>query len=98
MLAANYLREYKLRLLGRYIMTIDTNVRLLAFETIQDIINDKAYSNIIINEVLSNNELNRADKSLFTELVYGTLKRKYTLDYLLKPFVQTNLKVARQLL
>lgn len=80
-------------------MTIDTNVRLLAFETIQGIINDKAYSNIIINEVLSNNELNRADKSLFTELVYGTLKRKYTLDYLLKPFVQTKLKGwVRQLL
>lgn len=80
-------------------MTIDTNVRFLAFETIQDIINDKAYSNIIINEVLSNNELNRADKSLFTELVYGTLKRKYTLDYLLKPFVQTKLKGwVRQLL
>ncbi len=80
-------------------MTIDTNVRLLAFETIQDIINDKAYSNIIINEVLSNNELNRADKSLFTELVYGTLKRKYTLDYFLKPFVQTKLKGwVRQLL
>ncbi len=80
-------------------MTIDTNVRLLAFETIQDIINDKAYSNIIINEVLSNNELSRADKSLFTELVYGTLKRKYTLDYLLKPFVQTKLKGwVRQLL
>lgn len=80
-------------------MTIDTNVRLLAFETIQDIINDKAYSNIIINEVLSNNELSRADKSLFTELVYGTFKRKYTLDYLLKPFVQTKLKGwVRQLL
>ena len=52
-------------------MTIETNVRLLAFETLQDIINDKAYSNIIINEVLTNNELNRADKNLLTELVYG---------------------------
>jgi 16S rRNA (cytosine967-C5)-methyltransferase len=51
-------------------MTIETNVRALAFETIQDIINDKAYSNIIINDVLSNNELNRADKGLYTELVY----------------------------
>lgn len=80
-------------------MTIETNVRALAFETIQDIINDKAYSNIIINDVLSNNELNRADKGLYTELVYGTLKRKYTLDYLLKPFVQTKLKGwVRQLL
>lgn len=80
-------------------MTIETNVRALAFETIQDIINDKAYSNIIIDDVLSNNELNRADKGLYTELVYGTLKRKYTLDYLLKPFVQTKLKGwVRQLL
>lgn len=80
-------------------MTIETNVRALAFETIQDIINDKAYSNIIINDVLSNNELNRTDKGLYTELVYGTLKRKYTLDYLLKPFVQTKLKGwVRQLL
>lgn len=80
-------------------MTIETNVRALAFETIQDIINDRAYSNIIINDVLSNNELNRADKGLYTELVYGTLKRKYTLDYLLKPFVQTKLKGwVRQLL
>ncbi len=80
-------------------MTIETNVRALAFETIQDIINDKAYSNIIINDVLSNNKLNRADKGLYTELVYGTLKRKYTLDYLLKPFVQTKLKGwVRQLL
>lgn len=80
-------------------MTIETNVRLLAFETLHDIIDDKAYSNIIINEVLSNNELNRADKNLFTELVYGTLKRKYTLDYLLKPFLRTKLKGwVRQLL
>lgn len=80
-------------------MTNETNVRVLAFETIQDIIHDKAYSNIIINEVLSNNNLNRADKGLFTELVYGTLKRKYTLDYILKPFVQTKLKGwVRQLL
>ncbi|MDW4034494.1 16S rRNA (cytosine(967)-C(5))-methyltransferase RsmB [Staphylococcus saprophyticus] len=78
---------------------METNVRALAIETIQDIINDKAYSNIIINDVLSNNELNRADKGLYTELVYGTLKRKYTLDYLLKPFVQTKLKGwVRQLL
>ncbi|MEP9851717.1 16S rRNA (cytosine(967)-C(5))-methyltransferase RsmB [Staphylococcus aureus] len=78
---------------------MDTNVRELAFETLQDVINEKAYSNIIINEILSNNELNRADKGLFTELVYGTLKRKYTLDYLLKPFVQTKLKGwVRQLL
>ena len=80
-------------------MTSEINVRSLAFETLQDILNDKAYSNIVINEVLSEYELTRADKGLLTELVYGTLKRKYTLDYILKPFVQTKLKGwVRQLL
>ena len=36
---------------------------------------------------------------MFTELVYGTIKRKYTLDYLLKPFIKTKIKSwVRQLL
>ena len=56
-------------------MTSEINVRSLAFETLQDILNDKAYSNIVINEVLSEYELTRADKGLLTELVYGTLKK-----------------------
>lgn len=34
------------------------NVRSLAFDTIQDILNEGAYSNLRINEVLSENELN----------------------------------------
>ena len=52
------------------------NVRSLAFDTIQDILNEGAYSNLRINEVLSENELNAMDKALFTEIVYGTVKRK----------------------
>ncbi|CAI3010920.1 TPA: 16S rRNA (cytosine(967)-C(5))-methyltransferase RsmB [Staphylococcus aureus] len=75
------------------------NVRSLAFDTIQDILNEGAYSNLRINEVLSENELNAMDKALFTEIVYGTVKRKYTLDFYLKPFVKTKIKVwVRQLL
>ena len=39
------------------------------------------------------------DRNLYTELVYGTIKRKYTLDYILKPFVKTKIKGwMRQLL
>ena len=67
-------------------------VRTLAFDTLQAIIQDKAYSNLKINEVLKENELSRADKGLLTELVYGTLKHQYTLDYYLKPFVKTKIK------
>lgn len=77
----------------------EVSVRRHAFDTLQAIINDKAYSNIIINETLSNSEMNRADKNLYTEMVYGTIARKYTLDYFLKPFVQTKIKGwVRQLL
>ncbi|MCD8914617.1 16S rRNA (cytosine(967)-C(5))-methyltransferase RsmB [Staphylococcus simulans] len=67
-------------------------VREAAFETLLSINQDKAYSNLKINEVLKESELSRADKGLFTELVYGTLKHKFTLDYYLKPFVQTRIK------
>ena len=59
------------------------SVRTYALETINDVLNKGAYSNLKINEVLSTNNINTVDKNLFTELVYGTLKRKYTLDYLL---------------
>lgn len=68
------------------------NVRSLAFETLEAIFQDKAYSNLKLNEVLKANDLSRADKNLLTELVYGTIKRKLTLEYYLKPFVQTRIK------
>lgn len=50
------------------------NVRSLAFDTIQDILNEGAYSNLRINEVLSENELNAMDKALFTEIATEPLK------------------------
>lgn len=74
-------------------------VRGYAFDTIQQVLNDGAYSNLKINEVLSSNEISTVDRNLYTELVYGTIKRKYTLDYILKPFVKTKIKGwMRQLL
>ena len=64
------------------------SVRTYALETINDVLNKRgAYSNLKINEVLSTNNINTVDKNLFTELVYGTIK-KYSLDYLLKAFYQ----------
>lgn len=74
-------------------------VRELAFQTIQDIFNDYAYSNLRINEVINENEISDIDKSLYTELVYGTVKRKITLDFYLKPFIKIKIKGwVRQLL
>ena len=64
------------------------NVRSLAFDTIQDILNEGAYSNLRINEVLSENELNAMDKALFTEIVYGTVKKKIYVRFLFKAFCE----------
>ncbi|CAM4252616.1 16S rRNA (cytosine(967)-C(5))-methyltransferase RsmB [Paenibacillus tarimensis] len=46
-----------------------------------------AYSNLELNRALKESGLNRADAGLVTELVYGTIQRKATLDYWLDGFV-----------
>ncbi|MCU5745748.1 16S rRNA (cytosine(967)-C(5))-methyltransferase RsmB [Staphylococcus sp. SQ8-PEA] len=73
-------------------MTKDVSVRNLTFNTLEHVLNNKAYSNLAINQVLNQYDLSVRDKSLFTELVYGTLKRKLTLEYHLKPFLKTKVK------
>ncbi len=68
------------------------NPRLLAANTLLKIERDSAYSNITIAAVLKENDLNSADKGLFSALVYGVLDRKITLDFVLKRFIKTPLK------
>ncbi|MFP4920491.1 16S rRNA (cytosine(967)-C(5))-methyltransferase RsmB [Staphylococcus coagulans] len=67
-------------------------VRELSLMTIEAVIKDGAYSNLKMNETLQSYALNPADRALYTELVYGTIKRKLTLDFYLKPFVKTKIK------
>ncbi|WP_285583839.1 16S rRNA (cytosine(967)-C(5))-methyltransferase RsmB [Staphylococcus pseudintermedius] len=67
-------------------------VRELSLMTIEAVLKDGAYSNLKMNEMLQTYPLNPADRGLYTELVYGTIKRKLTLDYYLKPFVKTKIK------
>ena len=46
-----------------------------------------AYSNLELNRTLGAAGLSRADAALATELVYGTIQRRLTLDYWLSGFV-----------
>ncbi len=64
------------------------SVRTYALETINDVLNKGAYSNLKINEVLSTNNINTVDKNLFTELVYGTIKKKILVRLSTKAFYQ----------
>lgn len=63
------------------------NVRKLAIDAIDKIIDKGAYSNIVVNETLQKFELTIEDKNLFTNLVYGTLQYYLTLEYYLEPFI-----------
>lgn len=67
-------------------------VRSLALELYEDVIDDKAYSNIVLNEALRFEELNAQDKGLLTEILYGTLQHKLTLEYYVRPFIKTKLR------
>ncbi|WP_099224287.1 16S rRNA (cytosine(967)-C(5))-methyltransferase RsmB [Listeria costaricensis] len=63
-------------------------VRELALESIQKIEKNGSYSHLLINEVLKGQNIKPVDKALLTELVYGTIQRKLTLDFYLSPFLK----------
>lgn len=68
------------------------NVRYVALTILDDVLNGEAYSNLQLNEAIKNEAVAQKDIGLLTELVYGTLQRKITLEYLIEPFIQTKLK------
>ena len=45
---------------------------------------DKAYSNIALNNAVKEQKLNKTDSSFVSALVYCVLERKLTLDYIIK--------------
>ncbi len=57
------------------------NARQTAFEILTKIRRDSSYSNLTVDNVLSDSSLNDADSSFVSALVYGVLERSHTLDY-----------------
>ena len=64
------------------------NCRKLAVKILGRVLNEGAYSNIILSKELNEVELNEKDKALLTEIVYGVLRRKKTLDIIISNFVK----------
>ncbi len=69
-----------------------SNVREIALQALLQIEKDQAYSNLLLNQMINKHKLNPKDVGLLTELVYGTVQRRKTLDYFLTPFVKKGLK------
>ena len=69
-------------------MTKVETARNLALAVLEDVFVNQAYSNIALNKHLKGSQLSAADKGLVTELVYGTVARKLTLEWYLSHFIQ----------
>jgi 16S rRNA (cytosine967-C5)-methyltransferase len=62
--------------------------RQVALEVLNRVEEQKSYSNLELKHVLERTELSAPDVGLVTELVYGTIQRQHTLDYVLSHFVK----------
>ena len=68
--------------------------RELALKILYKIDKEKAYSNIVLNEMINQNkkELTNKDIGLISEIVYGTTTWKLTLDEIIKKYSKIKLK------
>ncbi|MGD8190105.1 16S rRNA (cytosine(967)-C(5))-methyltransferase RsmB [Brevibacillus ginsengisoli] len=62
--------------------------REIALEILTRIDENRSYSNLELKHVLSQHDLASVDIGLVTELVYGTIQRRYTLDTVISRFVK----------
>lgn len=66
----------------------DGNVRDAALTILLAVDKQQAYSNLLLNQTITKYKIDAKDRALLTELTYGTLQHKYTLDYYLEPFIR----------
>ena len=69
-------------------MTKVETARSLALTVLENVLMNQAYSNIALNKHLKGSQLSVADKGLVTEIVYGTVARKLTLEWYLSHFIE----------
>jgi len=68
---------------------LTNNSRQLAFQALRSI-QQGAFADVAVDKVLQHNQLSSQDKALFTELVYGCVRRQRTLDVLIDQFGKKN--------
>lgn len=68
-------------------------VRETAMDLLVTIEKNQSYSNLLLHHAIEKNNLPAKDIGLLTELTYGTLQRKMTLNFYLKPFLKKTSKI-----
>ena len=64
------------------------NSREIALNIVSRVLDEGAYSNLVLSKELNETNLDDKDRALVTELVYGTIRRKNTLDTIISNFVK----------
>ena len=64
------------------------NVREVSLDLLMKVGDQGGFSHLLINQAIQKNQLSQEDKNLMTELVYGSLQRKLTLEYFINHFTK----------
>lgn len=72
----------------------EKTMREIALDTLIQIEKNRAYSNLLLNQVIDKSNLNQKDIHLLTEIVYGVVQHNNTLDFYVEPFLQSSKKTA----
>jgi 16S rRNA (cytosine967-C5)-methyltransferase len=65
---------------------VSANPRQAAFQTLLRIEKERSYADLLVDRELSSGRLHGPDRGLFTELVYGVLRKQGNLDHVLGQF------------
>ena len=68
------------------------NARKEAVKALMKIEIDGGYSNIVVDNLLLETDLDERDKAFATSLIYGVIERKLTLEYIVSSYSKTPLK------
>ncbi|MDF9408158.1 16S rRNA (cytosine(967)-C(5))-methyltransferase RsmB [Pelotomaculum isophthalicicum JI] len=68
------------------------SARELALQVLRAVEEDGAYANLALNQVLERYRPGKLDRAFATELTYGTLRTRNTLDWVLAQFIKKPLK------
>ncbi|MCR4435895.1 MAG: 16S rRNA (cytosine(967)-C(5))-methyltransferase RsmB [Clostridiales bacterium] len=66
--------------------------REIALKILYDVNEKKAYSNIAINKYLEEYDLKGIDRAFITDMVYGTIKWKLAIDWVIEQFSSVKMK------
>lgn len=56
-------------------------VREIALDLLESVEKNQSYSNLLLHSAIEKYELTGRDAGLLTEITYGTIQRKLTLDF-----------------